>query len=207
MRKKVVLKLLPIDEALLYMYQEFLKIQEVELVPRGWEQFVQIRNLVDARDDEDGQFTELVDYSLWELASGVENSSRMSTQQLENSINQLKSLYASRIQEETIRFNKKIQELQAQHATWVTKEEEELEELVQNRIKAYNLVKERKSCLLPSHSICVDETTDVQEILEPVKSDQTIISSPMKILEKSPCPRACFFDLSDISDSADSEIY
>jgi hypothetical protein len=205
MRKKVELKLLPINEALVFMYQEFLKIEEVELVSKTVEQFVQIRDLVDARDDEDGQFTELADYSLWELASGVESDSKMSTQDLENSINQLKSLYAARIQEETSRFNKKIVELRAQHATWVAKEEEELEELVQNRIKTYNIRKERKRCLLPTQSICIDEVTDVQEILEPVKSDQTLIS-PMKSSQKSECPRACFFDLSDISDSSDKEI-
>lgn len=203
MKKKLNLKLLPVNEALVHMYSEFLLLEEYEVVNCQVQRLVQIRNLVDGRDDGDGEFTENTLYSLWELASGVENDWQMSTQELKASINQLKLLYSSRIAEETARFNRKIQNLQAQHDSWVAKEYEELEELVQNRITTFNRLKDTRTNLLPCQSFSVDDDASmIQEILEPSRGDQ-IKSSQITTSE---CPRACFFNLSDISDSSDGEI-
>lgn len=210
MKKKLNLKLLPVNEALVFMYSEFLKFKELDVEANvNFQRLVQIRNLVDGRDEEDVEFTENSLYSLWELASGVENELQMSTQELKASINQLKSLYSSRIAEEAARFKRKIQELQAQHDSWVAKEYEELDELVQNRIKTFNRLKGRKENLLLCQSICIDDDAthdddaiQIQEILEPCIGDQ-IKSSQNTASE---CPRACFFNLSDISDSSDSGI-
>ena len=209
MKKKVPLKLLPEIEAQAFLFSEFLKLEEIGQ-EGGRERTVQIRNLVDGRDPGDVEFTEIFHCSLWELASGVINDLEMSTQQLKESIDQLNTLYSSRIFEETQRIKKKIEELQAQHDSWVAKEEEELEELIQNRIKHYETIKQRANVLLPCQSFCkednqqnVKDQMEMIEILEPLQDDCNIRSSQRSIND---CPRACFFNLSDISDSSESEI-
>ena len=132
----------------------------------------------------------------------------MSSQALEESINQLKGLYSSRITQETLRLNKRIRDLQEKHESWVAKEEEELEELIQNRIKEYNSSKgKQKKELLPSQSGLFQDKKvqeEYTEILIPSTQEKQLKSSQQDI--HSELPKACFFDLSDISDSSDDNI-
>lgn len=187
----------------------------------------QIRNFVDSRDAQEFEFCPRMRISLWERAarehsqevSDLEYSSSSkpteqgpSTPALEASISKLKSTYQSRIAEASKRLERKITELQQSHQNWVTKEEEECQEIIENMIKEHAFHKERNSfneTMAPVLLLdTVDSNTDriareLEKEFETGYISQDLIS-PVRTREQS-IPTACVFNLSSPGSSLDDD--